>query len=77
MRPPAALAMAAGAPRRSATAEDLKKSGRVEIKQTRIAFIGGGNLGGGKLYFGGKAYDAYDSARIWRRSRDSGQRSNR
>ncbi len=38
-------------------ADDLKKSGTVEIKQTQIAFIGSGNLGGGKLYFGGKTYN--------------------
>jgi hypothetical protein len=38
-------------------AEDLKKSGTVEIEQTQIAFIGSGNLGGGKLSFGGKTYN--------------------
>jgi hypothetical protein len=39
-----------------AGAEDLKKSGTVEIQQTQIAFIGSGNLGGGQLHFGGKTY---------------------
>jgi len=37
-------------------AADEKPSGTVEIKQTQIAFIGSGNLGGGKLFFQGKAY---------------------
>jgi hypothetical protein len=38
------------------SADELKKSGTVDIEQTQIAFIGSGNLGGGKLYFGGKIY---------------------
>lgn len=42
---------------RPAAADDMKKSGTVEIEQTQIAFIGSGNLGGGKLYFGGKTYN--------------------
>ena len=37
-------------------AADEKPSGTVEIKQTQIAFIGSGNLGGGKLFFNGKTY---------------------
>jgi hypothetical protein len=41
---------------RPLAADELKKSGTVEIEQTQIAFIGSGNLGGGKLYFGGKTY---------------------
>jgi hypothetical protein len=51
---PVALALLALPP---AAAGDLKKSGTVEIKQTQIAFIGSGNLGGGKLSFGGKTYN--------------------
>jgi hypothetical protein len=39
------------------SAEDLTKSGTVTIEQVQIAFIGSGNLGGGTLKFGGKAYD--------------------
>lgn len=31
-------------------------SGTVQISQTQIAFIGSGNLGGGRLNFGGKSY---------------------
>src|SRR5215475_13845054 len=42
---------------RPASGEDLKKSGTVMIEQVQIAFIGSGNLGGGKLQFGGKSYD--------------------
>jgi hypothetical protein len=38
------------------SADELRKSGTVEIEQTQIAFIGSGNLGGGTLYFGGKTY---------------------
>jgi hypothetical protein len=41
---------------RPLSADELKKSGTVDIEQTQIAFIGSGNLGGGKLYFGGKTY---------------------
>lgn len=37
-------------------AENLVPSGTVQISQTQIAFIGSGNLGGGKLNFGGKSY---------------------
>jgi hypothetical protein len=33
-----------------------KPSATVEIQQTQIAFIGSGNLGGGKLFFSGKTY---------------------
>jgi hypothetical protein len=39
-----------------AVAESFVPSGSVEISQTQIAFIGSGNLGGGKLSFGGKSY---------------------
>jgi hypothetical protein len=44
-------------PAGAASAEDLKKSGTVTIEQVQIAFIGSGNLGGGKLKFNGRAYD--------------------
>lgn len=40
----------------AATADDLRPSGNLEISQVQIAFIGSGNLGGGKLYYGGKSY---------------------
>jgi len=40
----------------TAIADDLKPSGNLEISQVQIAFIGSGNLGGGKLYYGGKTY---------------------
>jgi len=39
-----------------AGAEDLKESGTVEMEQVQIAFIGSGNLGGGKLHYDGKTY---------------------
>jgi hypothetical protein len=38
-------------------AEELEKSGTVRIEQVQIAFIGSGNLGGGKLQFAGRTYD--------------------
>jgi hypothetical protein len=37
-------------------ADNFVPSGTVVISQTQIAFIGSGNLGGGKLMFGGKSY---------------------
>lgn len=37
--------------------EDLTKSGTVTIEQYQVAFIGSGNLGGGKLQHGGKTYN--------------------
>jgi len=37
-------------------AAESKPSATVEIQQTQIAFIGSGNLGGGKLFFNGKTY---------------------
>jgi hypothetical protein len=39
-----------------APADDLQKSGTVTIEQYQVAFIGSGNLGGGKLTFEGKEY---------------------
>jgi hypothetical protein len=39
-----------------AAAESFVPSGSVEISQTQIAFIGSGNLGGGRLNFAGKSY---------------------
>jgi len=50
----------AGAPAlllaRPLAAETFTPSGKVTISQTQIAFIGSGNLGGGKLSFSGKSY---------------------
>src|ERR1700751_5113097 len=37
-------------------ADELKKSGTVDIEQVQIAFIGSGNLGGGTLNYEGQAY---------------------
>jgi hypothetical protein len=37
-------------------AESYTPSGTVQISQTQVAFIGSGNLGGGRLNFGGKSY---------------------
>ncbi len=37
--------------------EELKKSGTVSIEQVQIAWIGSGNLGGGKLEYGGQTYN--------------------
>jgi hypothetical protein len=34
-----------------ATAEDLKKSGTVEINQVQVAFLFSGNLGDGRLSY--------------------------
>ncbi len=39
------------------TSGDLKQSGKIEINQVQVAFLFSGNLGGGKLHFGGKTYD--------------------
>ena len=39
-----------------AEAEDEKPTGFLEIEQWQVAFIGSGNLGGGKLHFQGKTY---------------------
>jgi hypothetical protein len=36
---------------------DLVNSGTVTIEQVQIAFIGSGNLGGGKLHAGGRQHD--------------------
>lgn len=38
------------------SADDLKPSGSVTIKQMQIAFIGSGNLGGGTLTYDGKQH---------------------
>ena len=37
--------------------EQLVKSGTVTIEQVQLAWIGSGNLGGGKLEYGGKTYN--------------------
>jgi hypothetical protein len=39
------------------SADEQKPSGTVEIEQVQVAFIGSGNLGGGRLNFEGKTYD--------------------
>lgn len=41
----------------AAFADELKKSGTVQIEQVQIAWIGSGNLGGGKLKLGNRTYD--------------------
>ncbi len=41
----------------AAFADELKKSGTVQIEQVQIAWIGSGNLGGGKLRLGDRTYD--------------------
>ena len=38
-------------------AEDLRQAGTVQIEQVQIAFIGSGNLGGGRLLVGGRSYE--------------------
>jgi len=56
--PALAVALAgfvAGSPSRAD--EDLKESGTIEISQVQVAFLWGGNLGGGTLHYGGKSYD--------------------
>src|SRR5262245_16705025 len=52
-----AAALVVAAIVRPASADDLKKSGTVQIEQVQLAWIGSGNLGGGTLQFGGKSYD--------------------
>lgn len=44
-------------PAGTTSAEDLDKSGTVTIEQVQVAFIGSGNLGGGKLQLNGRTYD--------------------
>jgi hypothetical protein len=50
----AAIAVAVAGP---SAADDLKKSGTVQIQQVQLAWIGSGNLGGGKVQFAGRSYD--------------------
>lgn len=42
---------------RGQTSGGLKQSGTIEIDQVQVAFLFSGNLGGGKLHYGGKTYD--------------------
>jgi hypothetical protein len=42
---------------RPIAAKDLKPSATIRIEQVQLAWIGSGNLGGGKLEFGGKTYN--------------------
>jgi len=44
-------------PGHAADKSQLKQSGTVEVEQTQIAFIVSGNLGGGRLHYGGRSYD--------------------
>jgi hypothetical protein len=39
-----------------ANREDMTKAGTLDIEQYQVAWIGSGNMGGGKLQFGGKTY---------------------
>ena len=39
-----------------AQSSKLQQSGTVTINQAQIAFIFSGNVGGGKLHYGGKTY---------------------
>src|SRR5262249_20945351 len=48
------LASLAAAPQ--ASAEELKQSGTIYIKQVQIAWIGSGNLGGGTLQYNGRSW---------------------
>ena len=50
----AALLGAAAGP--ASSDEELVKSGTITIDQVQLAWIGSGNLGGGKLEFGGQTY---------------------
>ncbi len=51
-----ALAFAVVLSAASASAEDRKPSATVSIKQTQVAFLLSGTLGGGTLYYQGKSY---------------------
>ena len=56
-----ALAVFAAVPSGAAPAKDEKKSdlvktGTIKVEQYQVAFIGSGNLGGGKLDFNGRTY---------------------
>jgi hypothetical protein len=37
--------------------DDLRESGTISISQVQVAFLWGGNVGGGTLNYGGKSYD--------------------
>jgi len=41
----------------AAQSDDLKQTGTLSVEQTQIAFIGSGNLGGGKLTYEDKTYE--------------------
>jgi len=56
-----ALVLFAAGPSGAAPAKDEKKSdlvktGTIKVEQYQVAFIGSGNLGGGKLDFNGRTY---------------------
>jgi hypothetical protein len=41
----------------SSAQDDLRETGTIDINQVQVAFLWGGNLGGGTLHYGGKNYD--------------------
>ncbi len=51
-----ALAIAVFGTAASAWADEKKASGTITIKQTQVAFLVSGSLGGGTLHYGGKNY---------------------
>ena len=51
------LAAIIGLTNAEAVADELRKSGTVQIEQVQLAWIGSGNLGGGKLQVGGRTYE--------------------
>ena len=52
-----AATLSVGAAIAAAVAQSQTKTGSVTIEQVQIAFIGSGNLGGGRLFYGGKQYN--------------------
>jgi hypothetical protein len=53
----AAAALLAALPFDAGSSEELVKAGTISIEQVQIAWIGSGNVGGGKLDFKGKVYN--------------------
>jgi len=41
----------------SSAKDELRETGTIDISQVQVAFLWGGNLGGGTLHYGGKSYD--------------------
>lgn len=52
-----AVVLLGTAPIAASVAEELKQAGTVTVEQVQLAWIGSGNLGGGKLNFGGRTYN--------------------